>query len=483
MSCMDKDLHNIEGLFREVLDDHEEAPPQQVWNAIDSDLDKRQLIGIQKKYAFIKRSTVLLLLLLGGLVVFEIKHNDVKFAVSGNTATEAIPVHPILSPNISTHDVPSGSTADIDSADIVVRAKNEQRVSELNNDSAPARYVSENKIYGRRSHSKNANGRIEIRAKIPGTGADVIAQPGNENAINENTGRLHRRNFIFTETASVRKFPSVSLRKQFGILLKERKIPGGFVKQIPKIKRRVISSPHFFISPFYSPGIAWYRLQDEPVVLPGQRLTAAEAEKKEHKEYSYSTGVHVGMNIAKHWSLQTGIAFNHTSIALEPSLLYAQPDNAGNIKYRISSSSGYGYVSPAFDANPQPGDSLFATATEHILNYAEVPLILERSFRYKKWTLTAAAGPAFNFLRSARIETFVSKGNVGEHLIADKLFGLKTMYLSGEIAVGAEYSISPRVSLRMSPVMKFACSSINRNTGIKSYPDFIGLNMGIKIRL
>ena len=60
---MDRNLQNIEDLFRDGLEDNEEIPSVQVWDAIDNSLDKDNVVSIQKKYSSLKRVALLLLLL------------------------------------------------------------------------------------------------------------------------------------------------------------------------------------------------------------------------------------------------------------------------------------------------------------------------------------------------------------------------------------------------------------------------------------
>ena len=45
---MDEDLHNIEDLFRDGLEDNEELPSPKLWNDIDNILDKDNLVSITK---------------------------------------------------------------------------------------------------------------------------------------------------------------------------------------------------------------------------------------------------------------------------------------------------------------------------------------------------------------------------------------------------------------------------------------------------
>lgn len=70
---MSENLHDIDKLFRDSLDGHEEMPSDKVWDALDNNLDKTNVIQIKKKYNNLKRIAIALLLLLMGTIVYEIQ--------------------------------------------------------------------------------------------------------------------------------------------------------------------------------------------------------------------------------------------------------------------------------------------------------------------------------------------------------------------------------------------------------------------------
>ena len=86
---MGENLHDIDKLFRDALDEHEELPPGKVWDALDSNLDKSNVIQIKRKYNNLKRLAVALLLLLLGTVIYEIQSKKTgKEIATNNKAAE-----------------------------------------------------------------------------------------------------------------------------------------------------------------------------------------------------------------------------------------------------------------------------------------------------------------------------------------------------------------------------------------------------------
>lgn len=71
---MMEDLHNIDDLFRSGLDGKEEAPEQKVWNAIEQELDKNNVISIREKYVQMRRASAILLILLLGVSIYTLRN-------------------------------------------------------------------------------------------------------------------------------------------------------------------------------------------------------------------------------------------------------------------------------------------------------------------------------------------------------------------------------------------------------------------------
>ena len=67
---MDKNLHNIENLFKKALEENEEDPSQNAWDRIEKKLDKASVVSIKKKYDFLKKIAFLLLLFSTGLCMY-----------------------------------------------------------------------------------------------------------------------------------------------------------------------------------------------------------------------------------------------------------------------------------------------------------------------------------------------------------------------------------------------------------------------------
>lgn len=63
---MKENLHDIDKLFTAAINNHQESPSESVWDAIDQHLDKNKVVDINRKYIQLKRTAVVLLILLLG---------------------------------------------------------------------------------------------------------------------------------------------------------------------------------------------------------------------------------------------------------------------------------------------------------------------------------------------------------------------------------------------------------------------------------
>jgi hypothetical protein len=246
-------------------------------------------------------------------------------------------------------------------------------------------------------------------------------------------------------------------------------------------KNKQGKSSRFSLTPFFSPDIAWYRLQDDKV--GNQPDNARELERDENHEFSSTFGAFVDYKISKHFGLQSGLTLSNINITLKPKTIYAQADNTGSIKYRINTSSGYGYILPSFSANPSIGDSLYVFTSTHSLQYVGIPLAVTYNVTKGKFKVKVLAGVSTNILARAKLETTVEKGLNNSAETVDNMQGLKKVYFSGLAGIGVDYKLTKKTALTFLPTMRFALNSINKDAPVKSYPMSFGFTVGLKIGL
>ncbi len=544
---MDENLHNIEDLFRNGLEDNEDVPSPQVWKDIDNILDKDNVVNIKKKYATMKRLAILLLLLVLGFSVYELsmkhnsggiakgnrndsnneainKSNDRRTALppnpqsknpidsinlnnkgkenspldnsgDNNTANNNPPIQPgnnTVTVNKNAANTNSNSSTQKDNVDKNSSVDNtigdisipENKFKKKNKQDINSNTIADNIIPSKNKRKLSDKGayRVKISSTVPTEDEQQTVINNDEDKTNLKTSRLKR-----LSPAAINKIKmdrdSVEAIKLLQSLAVKKVTPLVDTKNdvATNTKKKETKTSRFSIIPFFLPDIAWYRLLEDKPDNPPDNLAAIE--KSEKHEFSSTVGALVDYKLTKHWSLQSGLTYSNTNITVAPKEIYAQSDNAGHVKYRINTSSGYGYVLPSFSSNPAVGDSLYAFTSTHTLNYIGIPLALKYHITKGKFSFNAIAGLSANILTRGKIETLLEKGVNNETEVINNLQGLKKIYLSGLAGFGVDYNFNKKLALSFTPTYRFALNSINRGTPVKSYPNSFGVAIGLKIEL
>ena len=72
---MNKNLHNIDKLFKTAIERIEDEPSSSVWESIDKDLDKKKVVSISKKYHKLKFAVSFLLIFSIGMAMYILQVN------------------------------------------------------------------------------------------------------------------------------------------------------------------------------------------------------------------------------------------------------------------------------------------------------------------------------------------------------------------------------------------------------------------------
>ena len=491
---MDKNLRKIEELFKTALYDNEENPSPKVWNEIDKILDKDNVISIKKKYNNLKKISFFLLILLIALSIYEITAYRNKNAANG--------INGRIDKEIITEN------------DIISRKKNSD-ISARQNNRTISKSIDKNNNTAVNSVRKNTNTNFEqlksfatvkkekryantsylnLHKKTP---KFFLFSKSNKKLKEEKQGRIYNNNdlSINNELTLSNKLKSFNQQR-----LNKTSTDTSIINAVPQsldsgktiytvidkakfknTKSKERKTSRFSFSVFFSPDFAYYKLKDDKPDNQDENLMHMK-EEEEH-EFSSTTGALLNYQVNRHFSLQSGITFSHISILAQPQTVYAQEDIFGNIKYRLNTNSGYGYVLPSFSSRPQVGDSLYAFTSTHTLQYFSLPLSVKYSITSGKFNFNALTGIGINYLVNGEIETTLENETENETEIIKNIQGLKKIYFSGLTGLGIDYNLNKKIALTFTPSFKFALNSINKDFPVKSYPNSFGLGFGVTFRL
>jgi hypothetical protein len=503
---MHENLQNIEDLFGDALKDNDEKPSQNVWNALEKKLDQERINNLRIKYNKLKKLSVLLLILLG-LSVYVINKNLIfKRSSTGGSFQPLTKNTGVVDDKIRKEEKDYETPSFIDSFGIKKNSNNEvaipqKTISDVNKKESSR----QNKIFNKPQQqnqnsnptlfSKENNVKTEsnvstfLKSKKLNTGSRIkttiknALPSGNETYVPKEESNYDKISLSFfgnLENLSIEYSlsPSKDLIKVNRVSPNIESGKNNLSKAVQKSNKKVYG---ISIMPFFSPDFAWYYLQDDEV--GNQPDNANQLEKEEKHQFSSTYGILVDKPLNSHWGIQSGITISNTNITLEPKNIYAQPDNTGAVKYRINTSSGYGFVLPPFSQNPVIGDSLYMYTSVHSLQYIGIPLEARYSMKKGKFRIDVNAGISANILSKANIKVNLENGLNEATETINKLQGIRQLYFSGLTSAGIDYQLTKKLSLSLMPTYRFALNSIDKNSTVKSYPKSFGSWIGLKIDL
>lgn len=512
---MDKNLHDIENLFKNALEDNEENPSQKAWDGIERKLDKDNVVSIKRKYDLLKKVALLLLLLVTGLGIYVWKNqnkNPVKpnqdisgigkgiktkndslteesgsrnLQKSANSLTFNKAKNPKLltgdsnkimdKPILKGQDVSSQKTSNsvtaknlsntsIQKNKIKFKTPDESLLSDVSKFSILKKgkltKTSSNEVVEIKTQNEIDNNQLAVDRNLPTIEA---LNPKNVGDIKSNTVDLFATRQSFQNIALAQINPMMQIEKTI----------------VPKPSIKSSNQSRFTITAFYSPNISFYHFENNV----GSNSNNTNFEKSQTESYSSTLGALMEYNITKHWGLKSGITLATSNFNLQPETLYARQDNTGGVKYKLITPLGEAYVLPSFSNNPNIGDSIFSQSTTHTLQYLGIPLAVKYNFNKGKFTLNAFGGLSANFLTRGRITTELKNANDSEFETTDKIQGLNPFYFSGLAGIGVDYNVYKKLSVCFSSTFRFALNSINSNVPVASFPNSLGFGLGLKMKL
>ncbi|GAB2822067.1 hypothetical protein [Ferruginibacter profundus] len=533
---MSENLHDIDKLFRDSIEGQEEMPSGKVWDAIDNNLDKSNVIQIKRKYNNLKRLAIALLLLLSGTIIYEIQSKkygrervavDImdngtyrKVATTNNNDSVEKNKPDVTEGNLnSTGEIATGTSGTAsDNTEMKNAGKDLQRDSLNNLTNKGEQNLNRKTAIGAEQKSKN-----KISIKNPGaenegemvtentspqqvtkspikkssihktkiTVKNAAAQEDETAAENDIVKNPENKLSFITKQNELRALQNDKAEKITGDLQKKgltkidtkRITPDATVAAAQKKNLKNPKPFHVNVMPFYSPQFSFNRLEDDHHDPgPQPRNGREEIKRDEPHETSSLVGVLVQVPVSKKWSVQSGITYLTKKISIEPKKIFAKLDNDGKVKYRFDCSSGYTYINPKTGTTPAVGDSVSAAASTNTLQYVGIPLAVDYTFSFGKFSIVPTAGTTINFLTKQQIETELIQGSTKEKQTISTIQGLKKTYFNAFAGIALEYNLGKRIALNLMPAGSFALTSINKDAAVKSYPNSFGVAAGIKIK-
>lgn len=485
---MNKDLHDIDELFRAGLEGHEETPSPGVKDALDAALDKKEAEEYKKRFILWKRAALLLLLLLAGFVLYEsgiIKTGGGRHTVK-NTATPENDISANKNETANQNkNTPVNSNKESAAGDNIINQDNsteeqqkQQQITSVPENPvvvtniSPAKTIVPSKNKPANLFTKKQDPLFSIISSKPDKKINVV--PGYDAGLQTDARGIEP----LGGRAAIAKVAE-RLVKMISILQPAAVNPSPLAanKSNDSKKKKVTPfKPFWMITPFASYDQAGYRLDsDAPSAITSIKF-------REAHEPSFSLGLLMTRQLAPRWGLQSGLVYSNSTIGMKPQKTYAFVDPTGDVAYKYITSSGYAYIKPGFGPQPAVGDSLTTAEAKHTIDHIAIPLAVKYTVPGKKISITPGAGIEANFITKANLEVDIEDPFNREIVVVRKLNGAKSFYWSFVADAEIKYKVSQKLSVNVRPVYRTAISPITKNNVVETFPHSFGIGLGVTIK-
>ena len=543
---MIKNLHDIDKIFKEGLEDHCEPVPSSVWESLNNDLDKKQAAHYREKYFRLKKLAVFLLLLVAFSGIYLVYFN----------------------PSIKKdNSIAAKKTNQLINAKDQTASANKNTRTANNHPTQPAGTASPQTVDGPG---------IKKETVQPTANGTIITDPNHANSdapkitVEKTTSSYQKlANTVVTEkniTSSV-NHPSIELNNA----PKKLRVKKGSLKYIAGETNETVNGQHKYIiqqQPLTKNNSAGAAIENISSINAFESRTAAaesrllepfvpavlSADVPAPGQPTSAHGIPLSDSVTKNvqgqiaklraknnamsvhrFSLTAFGAPNHSFTRLENDWRFSGPGRDKNealnseqqgrsfsagllLNYGLSRhwviQSGMVFSSTTTNIAPK---TIYARQD----NYGQPRYELNCSSGYAFFTAKAGSQPAvgdsIKIIGSSftisyigvpvavnyvlKTGKFLIKPGVGfslnfltgNHSATDfipdnrkestAISGLKSSYLDVSLGLGIEYMFSRRIAVGIRPLARWALTSINKDTPVKAYQNFTSLEAGLRINL
>ena len=502
---MNKDLHDIDELFRSALEGKKETPSAFVKESLLAHLDKKDAESYKKRFIVWKRAAILLLVLLAGIVLYEsgIVKTGAGYSTNkiipkkqdpgipdNNPITDQANTNKIFEEPASENKKPFSKKEDTTNGGLSTQAHNLKTPRQKDNrdsnaDPVPAKENphdnnfagQKNKPLTRQIKSLTGNKTTETipDLSIPNNDYKKEAVLVNKNSLKEKRITAPLANKIQLVQTDDLAFSSLKypIAHQLKISATIDSLLKNNLANNINLKRIHHFHPYWTLTGLVTYDRVNYKLDSD---LPSN-ITSIK--HREVHEPSFSASLLATRQVREKWGLQTGLIYSNTAIGISPQKIYALQDPAGDIAYKYITSSGYAYIKPGFGPAPVFGDSLVTTEAKHRLHSVRIPVVIKYTVGRNKLLFIPGAGLEANFITRAKLETEIQDAANRETVFINKLNGAKSFYWSFMADAELRYNINKKLSCSIRQVFRYAISAITENNIVETFPYGFGTGLGL----
>jgi hypothetical protein len=456
---MIEDLHDIDELFKEGLKAHVEQAPNSVWKSVSNDLDQKQAAYYKQKYVHLQRMVFALAIVCLITAAFVYVH------LSGDHHSAA-KQSAVQHDNESNHSKNNLQPQLTSSKNVTPKSAPDRSIQEQNRPGVVAI-----------GDFKKINSSIGSSSKAP-----QKLNTSFESNAHKNSNKLTQP--INIETRSIQFHPLTLTNDQVLQMLPiappSTNVNELIQQQHSVVKLRPTSAHTFSLTAFASPNFSFDRLEEDHH-FGGPGGYHHDIHENEEQQSSYSAGLTVEYAWNKQLSVQSGIALTVSRKNIAGATVYAEPDNNGHAQYQLHCASGNVYLSPK-GTQPTIGDSTRTLGTTTSLTYLSIPAFFNYRMNAGRFFLQPRVGFGLNILLSGNAETTLSNFG-GMENNKTNISGLNEAYVDTQIGMGFGYVLNQKFAIGLTPNFRLAITPMNSATPVKSYQNFMSVELGARIKL
>ena len=482
------DNKDIEKVSRSVFENLKMDAPDDAWNKLDADLDKKQAVVYKKRANRFKLLSIVLL-----LIIFSFTTWHYLIPTSSSNKLEKV-ISQEKAKNIRASSIniqpKENSASNIPSVNLIPSNNKDKFKESMEKEQSLELYKPQNKqlAFKFNAASKEENKKLIRNEKKSNISEIINLTPDKKETITESNSTIAHSNS--NEVAIVANDSSNTIVSEQNILtttIVDNGLPQladtnksespALVKNDSLFKKDLHSKSRLSLMVFYSLNQSWSNLKDNS---NDNFDDVAMYNSRENSKFSYTTGINIKYDINDKWSLLTGATYSQIAKSITIQTMYAEPNAANEIHFLFPTSSGV-IEMPFDDSHPNlhPGDSINAKAVcNQSIKFINVPLIVRFELKKNKFIWYANAGVSANFIVQEKAKISI---NNPETTIVNQIKGLKKMNYGFLIGAGVQYNLRNDFGVFIEPMFRGSFTSITYNTSVNSYPNSIGLNLGFSL--
>ena len=482
------DKKDIEKVSRNVFDNFNMDAPDNAWDKLDADLDKKQAVVYKQRANRFKLLSIVLFLIIFSFTAWHYLIPTSNTQKLNNFITEnKTTINKASSSNI---EPKSNSTPNSPARNLISSKNKNESASSKENNSNPklnksqiAQLAFEVKLNNKQKNKKLIHD--EKQNNIV-----TLINPPTDKSENNVASNSIEANLISNEIASdINDSGKTNTTEQnilatnisdsgFSTLIDSNKTePAHFVKNDSLFIKDLHSKSRLSLAVFYSPNQSWCNLKDN---TNDNFDDVAMYNNRESSKFSFTTGLNLKYDLNSKWSLVTGATYSTIAKTATIQTMYAETNAANEIHFQLPTSNGV-IEMPLDDSHPnvQSGGSIQIKAVyNQSIKFINVPLMLRFQITKKKFTWYANGGVSANFIVQEKAKINM---NNSETTIINHINGLKKMNYGFLIGAGVQYNLYNDFGVFIEPMFRGSFTSITQNTNVNSYPYSLGLSLGFSL--